>query len=227
MPRSEPAGRDFRPALITAGAAIIVGLLTLVGSCVAESDDDGVTVNVDNSAVVGSVEDDGDGDLVCESAAEGDLIDDPEWSPDKAISGRNEGWRGGDPVGGVGEPQYYGGAKYAFASGVGGWDQTNSEATWHLGQRVGLHEIYVHIPPNHSTATVMYHIYRNRELLMSVTVNQAIEKGWVQLASSINLGDEPGEITVRVEFRDSLPAGTIPGPEGQSIAIDAIRIGCI
>ena len=89
-----------------------------------------------------------------------------------------------------------------------------------------MNEIEAHVPPNHATATVTYHIYRDRVLLQSTIVNQAIEKGWVTLASNIDLGDEPGEVTVTVYYRDSLPAGNIPEPEGRSIAIDAIRITC-
>ena len=46
------------------------------------------------------------------------------------------------------------------------------------------------------------------------------------LGSSIDLGDGLGEITVTVYYRDSVPAGNIPEPEGRSIAIDAVRITC-
>lgn len=162
----------------------------------------------------------------CDSSAEVELFDDPEWTPDKEETERNEGWRGGDPVGGVGKPQYFGGSRYAFASAVGGWDQTNSEATWHLGWRAGEYEIEAHVPPTHSTATVTYHIHADDELLDSVTVNQLIEKGWVTLTPRIDFGDDLVEVTVKLHYEDSLPAGNIPGPEGQSIAIDAIRIKC-
>lgn len=163
----------------------------------------------------------------CSSSAEGEVFDFPEWIPDKEVTERNEGWRGGDPVGGFGAPQYFGGSRYAFASAVGGWDQTNSEATWHLGQRAGEYEIEAYVPRTHSTATVTYHIHRDDERLHSKTVNQLTEKGWVMLAPRIDFGDDLVEVTVKVHYEDSQPAGNIPGPEGQSIAIDAIRIKCV